>query len=544
MMAEMIDPSPLSPIDIAAEMERVERSFPYFLAKYVWIKDEQLFTTFKLEPWEWQLRAAADVTDLAHRFHIILKSRQEGASWVIGGAQACWTILRPNANVIMISYRQDEARELLSKARFIYGRLPEWMRPPLVKDNEGEFEVGHTWSVQLKRFEETSAVTALPSTKDAGVGKTVSLLVLDEFAMHPHADENWAALWATVERAGRVNIISTARGTGNTFSDLYWSATRDENEFRHYFWPYHLRPGRDAEWWDKGLAQARDKRRWYQDYPRAAIEAFSASGGCIFDLERLEVLEKVAREMTPLKIPETYARLQEVAKGGAIEIFELPSPIEHYVAGTDVAKGYSSGDYSSTTVLNARSRKVAAVLHGHYDPEDFTAKCVDLLRLYRYPLWGVEVTGGYGDIVLVGALRLGYPRDRIYHYKPMTGDKKTRARRTPGWPTNARTKPMMEARLQGALKSGDLICYSLSTIQELKTYVEDPDTHKTGAQGNNHDDRAISLMIANALLFEEGATPAARGERAEPDFSQRAAVRTRRPSSLPVPVVAPQRGRG
>ena len=132
MMAEMIDPSPLSPIDIAAEMERVERSFPYFLAKYVWIKDEQLFTTFKLEPWEWQLRAAADVTDLAHRFHIILKSRQEGASWVIGGAQACWTILRPNANVIMISYRQDEARELLSKARFIYGRLPEGMRPPLV----------------------------------------------------------------------------------------------------------------------------------------------------------------------------------------------------------------------------------------------------------------------------------------------------------------------------------------------------------------------------------------------------------------------------
>jgi hypothetical protein len=66
-----------------------------------------------------------------------------------------------------------------------------------------------------------------------------------------------------------------------------------------------------------------------------------------------------------------------------------------------------------------------------------------------------------------------------------------------GWRTTAASKPLAIDELSAALRNDDLTVYDFKTIAELRTYVR-KDNGKTS--GSPHDDRTISLAIANQML--------------------------------------------
>lgn len=534
-------PNLVTPQDYIDEKKKVLASFPYFLANYVWIKDEQTFREFKMEPYPWQLREAAILTDPDNRFHIRLKGRQIGFTWLAAAALSIWTALRKNANVLILSKRQDDAQKAMERAYFVYTKLPRWLRPAKMKKNESELVLGFEWDADLDTYSGSSTISALPATADAGRSETGSLVICDEWAFHPYGDENWSSIYATIELAGRFVGFSTANGDGNIFAETYWAATNGENDFSVDFHPYWRRAERDSidgeeqiinddgtlctDWYDEAERNNPDQRRFQQEFPRRDTEAFASSGGCIFDIEALDRMAAEAAEHDSLPVPESYVLLSALDKQYDLEIFELPNPQESYVSGTDIARGRTdTSDYSCTVVMNARTTKVACILWGHIDMDEFGSATATLNQLYGHAFWGPEMSGGWGDAVLIAAKQAGYPMDRVYHYIDHT-QKDPKKRHVPGWPTSRKTKPLMESRMQSAIKYGEITAWSSRLVQEFKTYVEDPKTQKTGAKGRNKDDRAIATMIALSLSFEPEAQRLTRKrQRTEPDLSQRGPV--------------------
>lgn len=504
----------------ALKQELALENFAYFLSEFVWIKDEQQQLSFKMEPWPWQLEFAKQVTNPDQRYHVVLKARQLGLTWIMA-ALAVWTALRPNSNVLILSKRQDDAQKALERAKFIYASLPVWMRPRKMKGNESELRLGHTWNNELNEYMEPSAIIALPATQDAGRSHTATLVIADEWAFHPYAAENWTAIYSTVRQAGRFIGVSTANGTGNLFEEFYHAAVQEENTFQAYFFSCWNRPGFDEEAYEEAKKNAESLRAFHQEYPRYDTEAFSATGGCIFDVERLEYMLSIAEEMPEVEVPATYNRLRGLMEQYDIEVYELPNRLSQYVCGTDTAVGQTEdADYSCSVIINCTSKKVAAVLWGHIDMEDFGAATRELMIIYNWAFWGVEVNGGFGDAAMIAAQ---YPFDRTYFYEdPNVPAKDRKKAKRPGWNTNRKTKPILESKMKSAVKYGDIIIPSQRIIGEMKNYVEDPNKPgKTGAVGKNHDDRVMATMIAYLLSFEEQAVRVRR-PRPEPVVNQRA----------------------
>ncbi len=500
-------------------------SFPLFLRNYVHIKDEQQNLAFKMVPWDWQIELAESLSDPDKRFHCILKGRQLGLTWIMA-AFAVWYALRPNSNVLILSKREDEAQKALSRAEYIYMMLPKWLRPDRLTENKGELTLGHNWDAEQAKYLEPSLVVALPATKDAGRSLTASLVITDEWAFHPYADENWTAIAPTVRMAGRFVGVSTANGSGNLFEETYWKAQNGENNFTPHFYNCYERPGFTEEMYEDAKKDASDMRSFHQEYPRFDSEAFAASGGCIFDLERLEHMLSIAMETENLPVPPTHVQLLDMWQKYDLEIYELPNKINQYVCGTDVAKGQTEdSDYSCSVIMNAQTKKVAAILHGHIDMDEFAGTTVNLLKLYNFAFWGPETNGGFGDAVLL-FVKDQYPDDRIYHWTDPTSSDPKKSKRK-GWNTSQRSKPMMESRMKAAVKYGDVVIGSARLIREMKSYVEHPSRPgRTGAVGKNHDDRVVAAMIAYFLSFEPEALKSRR-PRPQADTSQRAFRRRR-----------------
>ncbi len=67
--------------------------------------------------------------------------------------------------------------------------------------------------------------------------------------------------------------------------------------------------------------------------------------------------------------------------------------------------------------------------------------------------------------------------------------------RVPGWPTDAKTKPVMVDDLDEAITEGHLRIHSTELVRECLTYVV-TDTGATEAQPGHHDDRVVAAAIA------------------------------------------------
>ena len=130
-----------------------------------------------------------------------LKSRQTGASWLLG-AYALWTAMyKEGALVLLLSQGEEESKVLLSKSRFIYERLPEGLKTTLGTDSRQE--------LTFPTME--SGIRALPSTDKAGRSATASLVILDEADFHEHLEANYAAVKPTIDDGGgQLIMVSTS----------------------------------------------------------------------------------------------------------------------------------------------------------------------------------------------------------------------------------------------------------------------------------------------------------------------------------------------
>ena len=341
-----------------AEWERCRKSPAHFIETHCQVYDATARVWLPFGLWPAQRDVLIDLEQ--HRLTVILKARQLGLSWLVVG-WALWLMLfQPAATVLFFSKRDQEAVHLLAfRLRGMLDRLPDWLRPELVADNDHNIELANG-SVGL----------AFPTT--GGRSYTASLVVVDEadFAGTSGADNLdglLAAVKPTIDAGGRLILLSTADKAKpqSAFKRIYGAGKRGENGYKAIFLSWSARPGRSAEWYEEQkrdvLARTAATDDLYQEYPATDFEALAPRS-----LDR-----RFAAEW--LRGCDGTALAPVVGVGPAIPglvIWRLPQPGETFVIGADPAEGNPQSDNSAASVVDLAGEQVAAWA-GRVEPAAF-----------------------------------------------------------------------------------------------------------------------------------------------------------------------------
>ena len=99
---------------------------PGYFARHVSIYNATVRKWIPFELWPAQQEALAEIA--THRYIVMLKARQLGMSWLTL-TYALWMMLfHPAPNIMLMSKRDDESIELLTRLIQMYEYLPDWMK--------------------------------------------------------------------------------------------------------------------------------------------------------------------------------------------------------------------------------------------------------------------------------------------------------------------------------------------------------------------------------------------------------------------------------
>jgi len=451
------------------------RSFEDFL-DHVWIMEPPPGGgRIKFVKWSHLMGMAKKL--VINRLLIILKARQIGFSWLVA-AYVAWTILfKEGAVVLMLSKGQDEARTILGKVRFVLRNLPEGWLPALGVDSRGEITIPSM----------NSKVTALPATEDAGRSETATLVIQDEADFHEYLDTNYAAVKPTIDAGGQMVMGSTSnkRKMTSLFKDLYRRAKAKESGegWVHIFFPWHVRPERDVEWYERTKADvpATDDMSpelyMEQEYPNSEDEALAPSRVlAAFDHDVLKQMEADARE--PMRIMDGVVRIYRGWQIGS-----------RYACGTDTSHGVGQ-DFSASVVVDVQSGYVCAdILSNTLPPEELAWHTMEMLKVYKNPLWAVE-DNDWGIVAIKAAQRERYPR--LYKRKTSRhGADKV------GWHTDTRSRYTLWGELIEATNAGLIVVPNSKGLSQFYSVIRNPNQDgRIEAMEGAHDDYPMAVAIA------------------------------------------------
>jgi hypothetical protein len=267
-----------------------------------------------------------------------------------------------------------------------------------------------------------------------------------------------------------------------------------------------------------------DKDEFKREYPTTIQDAFAVSSKSVFGAIRLlEAKEFLTRSrIRPGRF--SYIHPQDVRKAsfreiikpfskGKLRIYELPKPGEHYVCGADAAQGGPDSDDSSFVIfrLSAESGKLVEVAsyNDRIEATEFAGLLYRICKFYNSALLGVERNDKAGYSVLE-ILRKEFKYNRLYWHRVPLKNKKTTEVQW-GWNTDGPSRQVMITDGITWFTSRYIQIRSREILEQMDTFVENPETGKIAASGGNHDDLVMAMLIAGQMskyIHNHTTTPA------------------------------------
>ena len=422
---------------------------------------------------------------------LFLKSRQLRFTWTL----ALWVlhrlIDRPAISGAYVSIGQRESEDVTRRIVALHTGLPDDVRRryPLVSESLSRLAIGHP--------EGESELLSLPSSSNAGRGKTLDFLVGDERPKWPHPEEQEASLLPAA-----ANGIVVMGGTANGFDSFRerWESA-DELGWHRLFAGALSDPTRTIEWVMRERRAVGDLGP--QEYPLTAAEAFLSSGRCIFDQGSLQdLLENFTappRGRYDLRA-DAGVVVADPALEGRWQVWEWPKAGRKYVIAADVCGGGGGSDYAYATVHDAASWDQVACLHGRPDPgvlADEMAKAGWLYRADNGPALLVPEANNHGQAVVALLSEWAYPRIYVRETFDRRGSAPAPSSML-GWLTTGKSRDLALSALQDAIRDQEAGIRDKAAIGECLAFV-DKDGRTEAVEGA-HDDRVIALSIAYAVL--------------------------------------------
>jgi hypothetical protein len=356
-----------------------------------------------------------------------------------------YAMFHPDKTIGIVSNKQLSAVDILNRFKIMYEELPVWLKPGVTEYQKLGIE-----------FDNGTRILVSATSPDAFRGRTLNLLICDEFAHVPKhvQDAFWAANYPTISRSeeGKIVIISTPCGPFDLFHKIYTEAIHKENSFVPLSYDWRCVPGRDEKW-----AEAQRKNLGKQRFAQELNVEFIGSINTVIDKDVLESLFFNIKE--PIKI-----EMQ-----GSLKIYE--KPVEHaiYVIGHDPSKGTGQNACCSQ-VLKIISLKpleytqVAVFLDSRtnvYKQADFLYK----LASYYNNAYVMCENNGEGSPVVN---RLWWDHE----YEGLVNDRLSGKKEEVGIRATMKNKPKLVLLMKKLIEDDKLHLYDKDTIEQLATFVE------------------------------------------------------------------------
>ena len=441
----------------------------HFMRKYCYIQHPQRGRIqFNLYPF--QDKVLTLMRD--NPYSIILKSRQLGISTLSAGYSLWLILFQQDKNILCIATKQETAKNMVTKVKFMYENLPSWLKVDAAENNKLNL-----------RLINGSQIKATSASSDAGRSEAVSLLLIDEAAFIDNIGEIWASAQQTLATGGGCIALSTPYGTGNWFHQTWIRAENSENDFLPIRLPWDVHPERDQAW--------RDKQDELLGDPRMAAQEcdcdFSTSGDIVFYPEYIEYYEK------------TFAK-DPLEKRGAdknLWVWESPDYSRDYMVVADVARG-DGKDYSALHVIDIENNVQVAEYKGQIGTKEFGHLLVGVATEYNEAMLVIE-NANIGWATIQVAIDRAY--SNLYYSQKSEGNAESyfdkyqdHSKMVAGFTMSSRTRPMVIGKFQEYIGDKGVTIQSKRLIEEMKTFIWR--NGRAEAQTGYNDDLVMSFGIA------------------------------------------------
>lgn len=429
---------------LTSEIIQCGKDVAYFVEKYAKIQHPKRgLITFKL--YDFQRDVLQDF--IKCRYNIINKARQLGISTLIAAYCAWLLMFHKDKNIVVIATKIITAKNVITKVRTILKYVPRelWLSQ-IVTDNKYSIEMSNG-----------SRIIASSTSRDAGRSEAASLLVIDEAAHVEGLEELWMSLLPVTAEGGSVILASTPNGTGNKFHRLFVDALAGENDFNARTLSWEVHPGRDKKWFEQETRNM-PKKQIAQEYEAQ----FLSSGDTFIEPEDIEFVSNTTK---PPIAKENFDK--------NLWIWEYPQTEQQYVIGADVARG-DGFDYSTLQCIKVSSFEVVAEYKGKLPPELFGELLNNVANDYNRALLAPE-NNTFAYATMLRLTQLNYPNLFIEKKRRNSGmgtsiSMLMENNNIPGFETNAKTRPLILAKLEELIRNRELKCYSQRFAEELKTF--------------------------------------------------------------------------
>lgn len=439
----------------------------YFINKYVKVQHTQR-GTIPFNTYSFQDDCVRDF--IAHRFNIVVKSRQLGLS-TIAAAYALWlAIFHKDKNILVIATKLPTAVNFIKKVKFMLASLPPWLILSDYRDTQ-----------QSLVFSNGSEIKAIPTSDDAGRSEALSLLIVDEAAIIKNFDDIWAGLYPTLSTGGSAILISTPKGVGGMYYKIYADAVAGVNNFNPIKLPWQVHPERDEDWFKEDSKQfAGDLKKIGQEY----LCDFISSGDTFLQVPQMDWLKSLVRDP-----------LEKTGDGRKVWVWEYARPGKKYIMTADVSRG-DAADHSAFHIIETVTATVVAEFKGKIPPDRLGELLVEWAIKYNNALICPEHnTYGFMTCSKIKELKYTklYYRNARYaeNYVPKDGDK-------PGFDTQSNSKIQILTKLEELIRNQILKSFSQRLVDELATFVWNGS--KASALKGYNDDLVMSAAIGSWLL--------------------------------------------
>ena len=406
-------------------------------------------------------------------YSIVLKSRQLGISTLSAGYSLWMMLFNKDKNILCIATKQETAKNMVTKVKFMYENLPSWLKIDATENNKLNL-----------RLKNGSQIKATSAASDAGRSEAVSLLIIDEAAFIENIGEIWASAQQTLATGGGCIAISTPYGTGNWFHQTWVRAEEKANDFLPIRLPWFVHPERDQAW--------RDRQDELLGDPRMAAQEcdcdFSTSGDVVFYPEYIEYYEK-----TYIKDP-----LERRGADRNLWVWEPCDYSRTYMVVADVARG-DGKDYSAFHIIDVENNVQVAEYRGQLGTKEYGHLLVGIATEYNEALLVIE-NNSIGWSTIQTVIDRGYQN---LYYSPKSGEVRAdsyfdqymdTSRMVAGFTMSSRVRPMVISKFQEYLSDKGVTFQSKRLLEEMKTFIWR--NGRPEAQQGYNDDLVMSFGTA------------------------------------------------
>ena len=470
------------------------------------------------------------VTDISI---LILKGRQQGFTTLVTAYQLASIITRRNFEGLTLADESTNAESIFqNKAKFIYDRLPEMLKPTEKFNSKRQllFErINSSWAVNT-------------ATKDVGRSRTINFFHGSECAFWR---DGISSIQASLGETFTKNAIRIYESTANGFNDFreMWKSGAHINCFFQWWktkeytlnfetknmrtkflndidrkkgeWIYdRLRWLRDEKylnenqlyWYFKKYQGYIDKELIKQEYPCTPDEAFVASGKCYFNkdniIKRIDYIESKLNNNSldigyfkySITIKNDRKQISNIKwisdPNGCIKIFKEPEEYVPYVLGGDTAG--EGSDYFTGVVIDNTSGKIVATLRHDKDETFYTRQIYCLGWYYNKALIGLETNFSTYPTKMLSE-EYEYPNLYIREKEDNYTGKNIKAY---GFRTDRVTRPLILADLQRIFEEDVDRITDIDILKEGLTFIKN-EKGRAEAQEGCHDD----LIMGTAITY-------------------------------------------